>query len=247
MPIMFETSQVVGVGNRSFLVCESFHLPSPAEEIKDIRKTVIIDSCKVIFDQVIIDGRLRKNIIFKHARHGFALPGTIRACSGITDCIPGTLQDLDVEIAFNTSIPVTGALPTDRCVVLQAFVQGEVEEPANICDNGTFMALIDKSQIFICVKVVREVVTTGVTGAGGTPTPSATALCPTPRSTGFFPGGQGTIPAATPGPLPGTFVGPTLIFPGVLNPGIPTRFPTANHLIGGTELCFPKEDHHEDP
>lgn len=248
----FEVAQVIGSGSAQELICQTIQFCEPVEEIKAIQKTVIIDNCKVVFDKVIIDGRLRKNIMAKQACHGFPIPGTVSGCSGVTNIITGNIIDVDLEINFIALIPVPGAQPGDRCEVLQAFVEGEKEEPANITPSGAFHALIDKSIIFLCVKAVREVITTnlqaggavggvagGITagggiviGAAGTTTAATTnqGFCPARRSTGFFPGGQGLIPAPTPGPLPGTWIGPTLVFPGVLNPGIPTRIPPTNHI-----------------
>ena len=76
--------------------------------------------------------------------------------------------------------------------------------------------------------VVRDVITTGMGGGGG-----PTIVCPARMSTGFFPGGGG-IPSARPGLIPGTWIGPTLIFGGVLNPGIPTTLPPTNPTINTT-------------
>ncbi len=227
MANQFEVERVIGSGSVQELICQVIDLGQHAEEIKEIRKTVIIDNCQVVFDKVIIDGRLRKDILFKEARSGFAQPGNVQGCVGTVRTISGTLQDVDVDIAFNALISVPGVQPTDRCVVLQAFVEGEKEEAANIDREGTFTALIDKSIVFICIKVVREV-TTGIAGGGGGQPP--VAICPPRRSSGFFPGGNGTIPAPRPGLIPGTFIGPTLVFPGVLNPGIPSTIPFPNNI-----------------
>ncbi|HYF96119.1 MAG TPA: hypothetical protein VD969_28235 [Symbiobacteriaceae bacterium] len=71
----------------------------------------------------------------------------------------------------------------------------------------------------------------GVAGAAGQ---QQMMVCPQRRSTGFFPGGDGTIPNARPGLIPGTFIGPTLIFAGVLNPGIPTTLPPTNPVVNTT-------------
>lgn len=240
----FEVAQVMGSGSVQELICQVITLPSPAEEIKQIRKTVIIDNCFVTFDKVIVDGRLRKDILFKTAATGFPQPGTATACTGIVATIVGTLADVDVDIAFNALIPVPGARPGDTCVVLQAFVEGEKEEAANIAANGTFTSLIDKSIVFVCVKVVRDVITTGLGGTAGTTTTGTTAgagatttgaagtaqqpaVCPPRASTGFSPESifTGVIPPARAGRIQGTWVGPTLTFEGVLNPGIPTLFP----------------------
>ncbi|HWI51955.1 MAG TPA: DUF3794 domain-containing protein [Symbiobacteriaceae bacterium] len=253
----FELFEVVGAGSVEELICQTITLPTAAEEIKEIRKTVIIDNCRVIFDKVIIDGRLRKDIMFKAANAGFPQPGTVQGCGGTLTTISGNIQDVDVDIAFNALIPVKGACPDDECVVLQAFVEGEKEEAANIQPTGAFRALIDKSVVFICVKVVRDTVTdfddhdddhdrseTGCLsgqgeGARGEATlknqrPKGRAkLCPKRRSTGVFPGSN-RIPAPKPGLIPGTWVGPTLVFAGVLNPGIPSTSPVANVIVNPT-------------
>jgi hypothetical protein len=259
----FEMFRVVGSGNVQELICQTITLPTAAEEIKEIRKTVIIDNCRVIFDKVIIDGRLRKDIMFKAANAGFPQPGTVQGCGGIVTTISGGIQDVDVDIAFNALIPVPGACPDDQCVVLQAFVEGEKEEAANIQASGAFTALIDKSVVFLCVKVVRETVTDMKEDHDDESDDSSghseseqdwsgeekekekrhkrkkacadrgtERLCPKRRSTGFFPGGD--IPAPKPGLMPGTFVGPTLVFPGVLNPGIPSTSPLANVIVNPT-------------
>lgn len=224
----FEVEEVIGSGSVQELICQTVHFGVPVEEIKEIRKTIIVDNCMVVFDKVIINGRLRKDIMFKKACKGFPIPGTVQGCAGVTSIITGPILDLDIEIAFNALVPVPGAQPDDRCVVLQAFVEGEKEEPADIHKSGTFDSLVDKSIVFLCVKVVRETVTNNLNCN------TDQEVCPPRRSTGFFPGGNGTIPGARPGPLPGTFIGPTLIFPGVLNPGIPTTIPPANIIATTT-------------
>lgn len=225
----FELEQVIGSGSVQELICQTIKFHVPVEEIKEIRKTVIVDNCMTTFDKVIINGRLRKDIMFKKGDTGFPVPGTVQGCIGITTTVSGPIFDTDIDIAFNALIPVPGAEPGDKCAVLQAFVEGEKEEPAEIRHTGVFTALIDKSIVFLCVKVVRDVITNNVgAGAGAN---QEVPLCPPRRSTGFFPGGNGTIPAPRPGPLPGSWIGPTLLFPGVLNPGIPTAIPPANIIV----------------
>ncbi|HYF96115.1 MAG TPA: SPOCS domain-containing protein [Symbiobacteriaceae bacterium] len=149
----FEVEQVIGSGNVQELICQPITFQAPAEEVKEIRKTVIIDNCMVVFDKVIIDGRLRKDILFKQANAGFPLAGNVAACTGIIATVTGPVLDVDVDIAFNALIPVPGARPGDKCVVLQAFVEGEKEEAADINANGSFQTLVDKSIVFLCVKV----------------------------------------------------------------------------------------------
>lgn len=233
---LFELNQVIGAGNAQELICTNLTLPGGAVEIKEIQKTVIIDNCTVVIGKVIIDGRLRKDIAYKQGTTGFPQPGSVQGCAGVTGTINGALVAQDVDIAFTAMIPVAGAEPGDQCIVLEAFVEGEKEEAAGILATGGFTNLIDKSIVFLCVKVVRDAATR-VFPSGTLPTPiptSAEALCGTRRSTGFFPGGDGTIPAARPGLIPGTWIGPTLIFPGVINPGIPSTLPLASTPAAGT-------------
>jgi len=148
----FEVDQVIGSGSVQTLICQPITFPCPAEEVKEIRKTVIVDNCMVVFDKVIIDGRLRKDIMFKQANAGFPLPGNVAACTGVIATVSGPIMDVDVDIAFNALISVPGARPGDKCVVLQAFVEGEKEEAANINADGSFNTLVDKSIVFVCVK-----------------------------------------------------------------------------------------------
>lgn len=232
----FEMDQVIASGSVQELVCQTINFGANVEEIKEIRKTVIIDKCEVVFDKVIINGRLRKDIMFKAANAGFPIPGTVQGCVGVTTTVTGAIQDTDVEIVFNALIPVPGAQPGDKCVVLQAFVEGESEEPADIQTSGAFRALVDKSIIFLCVKVVRGMIANQVTGAAGVSgVTNEEDLCPPRRTTGLvLGGGNGIIPPPRRGLLPGTWIGPTLLFAGVINPGIPTTIPPRSPIVATT-------------
>ncbi len=207
-----ELPVLIGSGQRQVLVCAAIPLPSPALEVKEIRKTVIIDSCTVIPGKVIIDGRLRKDINFKTLATGTAppRPGTFTACSGIVNTASGAVNHTTVDIAFNTFIPVAGAMPGDKCRVAQAVVEGESEEAAGVTAAGTFTSIVDKTVLLLCVTVTRpEAVQVSVT-----PT---TPACPPATTAGVPQGGGATVtfPATTtPGPKPGTAIGPTVSFPG---------------------------------
>ncbi|MFZ5828163.1 MAG: hypothetical protein ACOY94_27980, partial [Bacillota bacterium] len=78
----FQMDQVIAAGSVQELVCQTINFGVEVEEIKEIRKTVIIDSCNVVFDKVIVNGRLRKDIMFKQAAAGFPIPGTVQGCVG---------------------------------------------------------------------------------------------------------------------------------------------------------------------
>lgn len=206
----------VGVGQAQTLICVTIPLPAPALEVKDIRKKVIIDSCKVIPDKVIIDGRLRKDINFKTLLAGTVprRPGVFTGCTGIVNTATGNVEHVTVDIAFSVFVPVMGARPGDTCVVQQAVVEGEAEEPANVTEAGTFTAIVDKSMVSLCVKVTRpQAVQMQVTPAEAACPPAVTEGVPAAGAVTTFPG------TTTPGPVPGTAVGPVIIFPGPQSPG----------------------------
>lgn len=86
-----EVPLIVGIGTAQALVCTTVPLPAPALEVKEIRKTVIIDSCKAVPGKVIIDGRLRKDINFKTLDVGTVPPepGVFLGCTGIVNTATG--------------------------------------------------------------------------------------------------------------------------------------------------------------
>lgn len=161
---------------------------------------------------------LPKDINFKTLTAGTVppRPGTFTSCSGIVNTASGAVNHTTVDIAFNTFISVPGARPGDTCRVAQAVVEGESEEPAGVTAAGTFGTLIDKSVLLLCVSVTRPQAVT----LEAVP---AEAVCP-PATTAGTPQGGGavvTFPAATaPGPRPGTAIGPTVVFPGPVSPGV---------------------------
>lgn len=152
---------------------------------------MIIDSCKVVAGKVIIDGRLRKDINFKTLDTGLVppRPGTFLGCSGIVNTATGNVAHTTVDIAFAMMVPVVDARNTDTCVVLEASVEGENEEPVNVTAAGTFTAIVDKTVVRVRVKVVRPAVVEVEAAAEE----------------------EANV---APGPQPGTFVGPTIGFPG---------------------------------
>lgn len=206
---------LVDTGESQVLVCSTIALPAPAFEIIEIRKTVIIDSCTVIPGKVIIDGRLRKNILFKTLTAGTVPPraGTVVGCNGIVNTASGDLAHTTVDIAFNAFVPVDDACPGDICEVAQAFVEGEAEEPVRLTAAGTFTELLDKSVIRLCVAVKR-------TRALRITAEEDVDVCPPGLTAGLAVTGQcRTIDGSTRlGGRPGTAVGPTVVFGG---PGVP--------------------------
>lgn len=140
------------------------------------------------------------------------------ACSGIVNTASGAVLHTTVDVAFSLFITIPGARPGDTCTVLQAVVEGEAEEPAGLTAAGTFSTLVDKSLVLVCAKVTRPGVVTVATTA------PPVEPCPPVLTSGVPQSGAvSTFPAATtPGPSPGTAIGPTVIFPGPQAPGTAT-------------------------
>jgi hypothetical protein len=224
--VAIQANLVVGAGSAQELISSIINLGASTEEVKQIYKTVIIDNCRVQFDKVIVDGRLRKDILYKTLTQGTApvVPGNIQGITGVVNANAGNIAATDVDIAFTMLIPVPCARPGDRCEVIHAFVEGEKEEAANLGADGLFTALIDKSIVFVCLKVIRPGGACGHTHAV-----TDDKICPAPQTTGLAMGApHGQVPFAQPGVIPGSWVGPTLLFPGFINPGRPTGLPPSN-------------------
>lgn len=226
-----------------------------ADEVQFIRKTVLVESCKVLFDKVLLTGRLRKDVGFRETP----------ACSGNVASVGSALA----EVAFQAIIDVWGARPGDTCVVVKAFVEGEEESPLIERPGGGIKGLVDSSVVFLCVKVVRASMRKhrdrsrddcddsgrddhswcddseddddicncsdslscscgkSIRSGDGSHGDSGKSHrhrkqndrhfegCPKRMTAGLVAGKNGKVPDARPGPLPGTFVGPTILFPGV--------------------------------
>jgi hypothetical protein len=231
-----------------------------AEEVQSIRKTVLVDTCKVLFNKVLLTGRLRKEVTF---REPTICPGNV-----------GAVGSALAEVGFQAMIDVSGARPGDSCVVVKAFVEGEDEKPLTTPDGG-IKGLVESSVLFLCVKVVKMVMknhdhscddrsdssssddiasngsgeddscrTDSVTHSHSSVESSSSSDsgqvgsrslwesgssvhlrnhkdrhckgCPKRKTTGLVAGENGRVPDVQPGPTPGSFVGPTILFPGII-------------------------------
>jgi hypothetical protein len=248
----FEFQRVVGCGDTQVVVTNTFFFLRNcrvviADEVQSIRKTVLIDTCKVLFDKVLLTGRLRKEVAFRES-----------------PLCPGNVAPLDLaraEVDFQAVIDVRGAQPGDTCVVVKAFVEGEEEKPLPHKPRG-IKGLLDSSVLFLCVRVRRASVLEkhdhrcddrsdsgscdddwrhewdgdvfGHSGSFGVFSDSEDVCsqsvsgkrhhkkrdrscrrCARRRTTGLVTGGSDGVPDAQPGLVPGSFVGPTILFPGV--------------------------------
>jgi len=139
---------VIGEGCCQVLVVNEIPLDPAALEIESIDKTVTVDHCAVVPDRVIINGTLRKNIVYKTLEDEDVVDDIPRQC--------GQLRHCTVEIPFSCFIEVCGAKPGDDCQIERAEVEGESDELIEETDEGTFEALMEKAIVVIEVKVTRE-------------------------------------------------------------------------------------------
>lgn len=137
MTDLFEIRRVIGESASESLLCAHVTLPEPARSVKEIRKTVLVDSVHVTLGNVILEGRLRADFIFPTKDSGRML-------------------DLDQETVFTSLIPVLGAKPDMEAVVTEAFVTGSVTTIARQSPQGAILALVDRSLIRAAVRVVTS-------------------------------------------------------------------------------------------
>lgn len=254
-----EVQQVVGFGHTQVVVTNTiFFLRNcqivTADAVQFIRKTVLVDTCRVLFDKVLLTGRLRKEVAFRE-----------------TPVRPGNVASVGSALAeehFETIIDVRKARPGNTCVVVKAFVEGEEEKPLIQAPCGGIKGLVDSSVLFLCVKVVRTAMMesldhhqcdccdsnsdddswrcdscdddfsqtwsanrSGSEGCSSSDTGQVDLCswdcdhrkrrdrrckeCPKRRTAGLVSGENGRVPDAQPGPTPGSFIGPTILFPGL--------------------------------
>lgn len=220
MELGIEGQRVVGFGHAQETVTSTQCFtracrPVMVEAVKLIGKTVVIDACEVLFDQVLLTGRLCKDVLFRE----------LGPCVGEITCV----GDVLVKVGFSATLEVPCARPGDLCVVLQAYVAGVKEQPLWRTPGGGFKGLADSSVICLCVKVLRPAILVDGDDRDGTDDSSSGSSsehsnarkicrckrCPKPKTTGMILGPVRTVPDAQPGPLPGSFTGPTILFPGV--------------------------------
>jgi hypothetical protein len=244
----FEVQRVVGCGDTQVVVTNTvFFLRKCkiviADAVESIRKTVLIDTCRVLFDKVLLTGRLRKEI---------TLTERAECASNVA-----AVSLVQAEVNFQAVIDIRGARPGDTCVVVKAFVEGEEERPLTCAPRGGIKGLLDSSVLFLCVKLLRSAMVkrdredhagdgchysgsfapfsddADVCGQSVSDPFDGSSSCPLAhhgkrrrerdcwrcahrRTTGLVIGGSDGVPDAHPGLVPGSFVGPTILFPGVM-------------------------------
>lgn len=161
---------VVNTGCGQVLVVTEIPLSHPAIRIKQVDKEVLIrdEDCKVIRNKVIINGILRKSIVFLTAETCNIEPCGCeelrRVCGDVRHCT--------VDIPFHLFIVVPGAREGDKCVIEDAFVEGEHDElldcveslfkPKDKCENEepkpieAFRRFREKAVVRVEVRVVHR-------------------------------------------------------------------------------------------
>ncbi len=143
---------VVGDGSKQILVVSKFTIcpPSPPVfRIKDIDKEVVITNKKVIFNKVILNGYIDKNINYKTIEH-------IHTDEGVTS-YNGPLYHSTTQVPFSAFIDVEGALEGDDCEIERAYVEGEKDElyEPNAQQPEAYNKLLEKDVVKIVLKVTR--------------------------------------------------------------------------------------------
>lgn len=102
----------------------------------------------MVCDKVIINGTLRKNILYKTLEEKDVIDGIPRKC--------GILRHCTVYIPFSCFIDVPGADVGDHCQIKKAEVIGEWEKLTEKTGKDSFEELLEKAIVTVEVVVTRE-------------------------------------------------------------------------------------------
>ncbi|KKM10648.1 hypothetical protein SY88_13470 [Clostridiales bacterium PH28_bin88] len=140
---------VVGTGEGQVLVATEIPLQPPAFAIKEVVKTFRNVTCTAIRDKVIVTGTLVKDINFKTFEREDCFDTIPRVCGDVRHC--------EVEIPFSLFVDVRRARPGDRCEVVVAEVEGEIDELREpIPEKKSFRVLLERVVIRVVVRVTRR-------------------------------------------------------------------------------------------
>jgi hypothetical protein len=168
-PVKIVSPIEVGIGESQVLVVTEIPLRPSAQRIVDIIREVEVTSCKAISNKVIINGELRKIILYlpdcgavggagnnnnNHRRPNHNKDG----CDANLGC---RVRSSDVKAAcvnapFAMFIEVDGAREGDICIIEEAKVEGAKEEERDIQNDGSFGALLEKTVVQVVAKVARQ-------------------------------------------------------------------------------------------
>lgn len=153
----------VGIGESQVLVVTEIPLKPPAQRILEIFREVEVTNCKPIKDKVIINGELRKTILYLTAGSGSGGSGRPpgHAVGAGTNAGHSQVISCDVKAACVTApfalfIEVPGSEEGDICIIEKAKVEGSKEEELQVHSDGSFGALLEKTVVLVQAKVARQ-------------------------------------------------------------------------------------------
>lgn len=132
--------RLAGEGCAEHLLSLCLDLPGAALEIKEVRKTVLIDRADVTLENVILQGRLRSSFDF------------VAATAGAVGW--GPVLSLTAEAGFAVRVGIPGAKPAMEARVTDAFVSDSHTRPARVDQAGRILALRDQSIIRLAVQLL---------------------------------------------------------------------------------------------
>lgn len=168
-PVTIVSPVEVGIGQSQVLVVTEIPLRPAAQRIVDIIREVEVTTCKPIKNKVIINGELRKFIIYLPdcgavggaSNNNQRRPGHNHGTGGCDANLGCRVRSSDVKAACVTApfalfIEVPGSEEGDICIIEKAQVEGAKEEKLDIHDDGSFSTLLEKTVVLVEAKVARE-------------------------------------------------------------------------------------------
>ncbi|MGE5673779.1 MAG: DUF3794 domain-containing protein [Mycobacterium leprae] len=126
---------VVGFGTQEHLLVSRIPLPRPATRLLLTTKSILVDDSTVLYDGVILTGRLRVGCLVPLAAD------------------PHPVEQVDTEQTFTLFLPVPGAAPEMDVRLLAAHVAGGETTAAQQNAAGEIVALLDRSLLHLSVIV----------------------------------------------------------------------------------------------
>jgi len=162
-PVTIVSPVEVGVGESQVLVVTEIPLRPAARRILEIFREVEVTNCKAVNDKVIINGELRKTILYLtggsgggSGRPGNAVGAGHSHNSGHSHVTTCDLKAACVTAPFALFIEVPGAREGDLCIIEKAKVEGSKEEQLQVQSDGSFGALLEKTVVLVQAKVARQ-------------------------------------------------------------------------------------------
>ncbi|HHW08239.1 MAG TPA: DUF3794 domain-containing protein [Clostridia bacterium] len=163
-PVTIVSPVEVGIGESQVLVVTEIPLRPSARRILEIFREVEVTNCKAVKNKVIINGELRKTILYltggSGSGGGSGRPPGNAVGSGHAGghCHVNTcdVKAACVTAPFAMFIEVPGSQEGDMCIIEKAKVEGSKEEELQVASDGAFGALLEKTVILVQAKVARQ-------------------------------------------------------------------------------------------